>query len=250
MKEEALRAVAHELDLNVQSIDGDYAVVDFPQAHTIGELCVEETSTTHPLFDEYKVQERVFRVMKDFRFFQLCLPAVYGMGCVDDKWDWVLRKRYTGETYAHAPYPQTLAREMAVLVFDLSQVPVLKFKKDVVSVNYTEQAPEFADFFARSVPTLYCITNGACIPESLIHLEESIVLNNWTNARIVALEEIVAELILHVYPDTVWLDMFMRELSNYVDVNSEWLEYMLLCCASRNGKVDAAQKCIQQYVKK
>lgn len=261
MIEGTLRAVAGELHLDILSIEDGVAIVDLPQSRAQGELIVVPTEEKHPLFDEYRVQERVFRVMKDYRFFQLCLPAVFGMGCVDQKWDWVLRKRYVGRTYESAPFPHELAREMAMIVFDLSQVPVLKFKKDVKSVNYTEEIAQFrntypdeaqqlSDFFARAVPTLYCITNGACLPEYLTHLDESILLRNWMNARIVALEEIVAELVLHIYPDTEWIELFMRELANYVDVQPEWFAHMLMLCGMRTGKCAEANELVARYSSK
>lgn len=273
MKTESIPYQHIATEIGVECIDAAArpCVVYNPKAKTNCELLVAPTDPAHPLFYEYAIQERVFRVMKDYRFFQLCLPAVFGMGCVDGQWDWVLRKQYLGAQYGQAlstkcPWPLQLAREMAMIIFDLSQVPVLKFKKDIEATNYPEALEQFQEqcahidlseqdramlnsyvsemsaFFAQNIPTLYCITNGALYPESLTHLPESIVVRNWEGARIVALEHIIADLVYHALPHTEWIAALMNEVSMLCDVQPEWMKQMMRFVFVRNvsqGKVAA-----------
>lgn len=257
MQEIVLQRIANELGIDIQDRGEASARVYFPKARAQAELIWAETAEQHPLFDEYRTQEEVFRVMKDYRFFRLCLPAIFGMGSIEG-YDWVLRKQYDGLQYPSAsqqdvtcPWPEALARDMAMMTFDLSQVPVLKFSKKVPATSYEErlhalkaviESQQYTEsvrlyiqeacariqtIIAERTPTLFMITNGAFYPENCIQLPESIVLTSWRDARIVAREEVIAQLLLSAIQFPDWCDRYLRECDKYLDIEPAWLMAMI-----------------------
>lgn len=210
--------------------------------------------------------EEIFKLMKDYRFFKLCLPAVFGMGRYREAFDWVLLKYYDGDEYQWSEKdsaPDALggkaisvdsASEIAIMVFDLTQVPVLKFSKKVETTNYkdefaalkkrmttdgiktipaSQQEIESAvqlleQFVQKEVPTLFTIQNGDFYPRNFLHLEESILLLDWEDARISAVEELIAYISLLMWGNEKWIERFHVELNHLVEMNTEWLTSMML----------------------
>lgn len=210
--------------------------------------------------------EQVFAVMKDYRFFKLCLPAVYGMGRYREDFDWIVFKWYDGARFAwsekesgeallggHA-VPVSSAKAIAMVVFDLTQVPVLKFSKKVPTRNYPAHVEqlrasaglaaavkkgyvtqervdvllgEWITFFDRKVPTIYTIQNGDFYPRNMLQLSESIVLLDWDSAVISTVEEVIAYEYLLMWGNLEWQKKFLAEVEYLMDVNQEWLAQMM-----------------------
>ncbi len=197
--------------------------------------------------------EEIFQVMKDFRFFALCLPGVFGMGRYGESFDWVMLKYYDGTRYdeTRGDVPMELAAEAAMMVFDLTQVPVLKFSKKVETEHYpnrlktlhpqfsvlvehgivsAERAEELVNhwstFFDQNVPTLYTIQNGCFSPKKFLHLEESIVLLDWADARVTTVEDVVAYCWIAMFRQPQWQSRFLDEVQQLLDTNPEWLSVM------------------------
>jgi len=207
---------------------------------------------------ELKRMEEIFRVMKDFRFFKLCLPGVFGMGRYGESFDWVMLKYYEGVRYSEADgqIPDSLAAEAAMMVFDMVQVPVLKFAKAVQTEHYPNRVAELhpqmsllvehgvvsaerceelvADwkaFFEKTVPTLYTIQNGNFRPGKFLHLDESVVLLDWGTARITAAEDVIAYCLHALWRQPKWQQRFLKELEYLLDIQPEWLHIMKQWCA-------------------
>lgn len=212
--------------------------------------------------------EQAFAVMKDYRFFKLCLPAVYGMGRYKDAFDFVLFKQYDGEHFAWSEYddqpkilggsaiPVSSAGSIAMMIFDLTLVPVLKFSKKVPTRNYPERVRQLSEeasaaidkglitrtavdarvqewlaFFDQKKPTLYCIQNGDFYPRNFLQLAESIVLLDWESALISSVEEVIAYEHVLMWGNPAWQERFLKEARSLIDVNEEWLEQMIRFCA-------------------
>lgn len=246
---------------------------------------------------ESKRMEQVFAVMKDFRFFKLCLPGMYGMGRYQDQFDWVIFKWYDGERFAWSEHddepavlggkaiPPSMARDAAMMVFDLTQVPVLKFSKKVPTRNYPEETKALQGnaaaavslgfvtqvevdalctallaFFEKKVPTLYTIQNGNFYPRNFLQLAESIVLLDWDSAVISTVEEVIAYEWILMWGNPEWQKTFLNELEYLMDVNQEWLAQMIKYRAlhqlvfwagitrENEKKVQSAIKAMQQYI--
>jgi len=196
------------------------------------------------------------------------LPAVFGMGRFEDYFDWVIYKYYEGKVYpwseknnqstelGGAAISPENASEVAMLVFDLTQVPVLKFSQKVETKNYPEElasltisgevavkaelisAEELNQaltrlgvFYDKKVPTLYTIQNGDFYPRNFLKLKESIVLLDWESAGITTVEEVVAYGHLLMWNNPEWQKLFLSELHNLLDLNEEWLRMMQLLVA-------------------
>jgi hypothetical protein len=197
--------------------------------------------------------EEIFQVMKDYRFFKLCLPAVFGMGRYGESFDWLMLKYYEGDRYneAEGKVPQELAAETAMMLFDLSQVPVLKLSKRVATEHYPNRLdalhPQMAvlvehglmnaervealvaqwrAFFEKKVPTLYTIQNGDFRPDNFLHLSESIVLLDWAQSLVTAMEDAAAHCWIAMWRQPEWQKSFVREIEYLVDMNPEWLAVM------------------------
>ncbi|MBI2411359.1 MAG: hypothetical protein HYV32_05700 [Candidatus Kerfeldbacteria bacterium] len=208
--------------------------------------------------------EEVFKLMKDYRFFKLCLPAVFGMGRYQDLFDWTMYKYYEGERYQWSEYdtdadtlggraiPAQAAADMAMMVFDFTQVPVLKFNKKVPTKNYvediavlTEQVSvlvaaevltqqevetalqEFREFYDKKIPTLYTIQNGNFYPRNFLRLTETIVVFDWESAQITTVEEVVAYMYILMWENPEWQKRFLVELAYLLEIQHEWLTHMI-----------------------
>lgn len=208
--------------------------------------------------------EEVFKLMKDYRFFKLCLPAVFGMGRYQEAFDWTMCKYYEGERYQWSEYdkdtetlggraiPVHAAADMAMLVFDFTQVPVLKFNKKVATKNYVEDlatlTPEAATvvqpgmlqqeevetvlqelrvFYDKKIPTLYTIQNGNFYPRNFLRLSETIVVFDWKSAQITTVEEVIAYMYILMWENLKWQQRFLEELDYLLEINPEWLTQMI-----------------------
>jgi hypothetical protein len=202
---------------------------------------------------ELERMEQMFMVMKDYRFFRLCLPGVYGMGRYGEVFDWVMLKYYEGERVDETTgeLSASLAVEGAMMVFDLTQVPVLKFHKTVATEHYPNRVielhpcmtllvehgvmsaervetivAEWNTFFERKVPTLYTVQNGDFRPHNWLRLTEATVLLDWKEARITTLEDVVAHCWISMWRQPEWQERFVREVTYLIDLNPEWLAVM------------------------
>lgn len=196
---------------------------------------------------EGRKMEHAFAVMKDYRFFTLCLPAVYGMGRYEEAFDWFLMKWYDGEPFAWSmedggkDMPEDSAAQIAMMVFDLTQVPVLKFSKKVDTKNYEEYLTALAQntktytavveearkFIQDAPPTLFTIQNGAFSPGNMLQLEESVVLFDWAGTQITVVEEVVVDMLLHMWNNAAWQKRFIQEVTYLLELQPEWFLHMM-----------------------
>ncbi len=217
-------------------------------------------------YNQQQNMEQAFSVMKDFRFFRLCLPAVFGMGRYNNRFDWVLYKYYDGKRYKWSEknddediiggkaVPVATATEMAMMICDLAQVPVLKFSKKVLTKNYiidleeikkqlkdtniegisNEQLKNAVEqleaFYEKKLPTLYVIQNGDFYPRNMVKMQESIVLIDWESVGITTVEEVIAYAHMLMWNNPKWQEAFLSEVRALLDVREEWLQKMQLYC--------------------
>lgn len=212
---------------------------------------------------EARRMEEAFKIMKDYRFFKLCLPGVYGMGRYGEEFDWLLMKHYEGTRFEWSEsdedqdilggkaLSESSAADIAMMVFDLTQVPPLKFTKKVETKNYPEAvaqlvekcktvsslgielkeieqaAEEWLKFFEEKHATLYTIQNGDFYPRNFLQLEESIVLLDWEDAKITTVEEVIAYCTILMWNNPAWQQRFLKEVGYLLAINEEWLKHML-----------------------
>jgi hypothetical protein len=95
------------------------------------------------------------------------------------------------------------------------------------SATWTEWLNSASAFFETKRPSLYTIQNGACTPENMVHLSETIVLNDWTRARITTVEDLASYVVTHAWFHPEWTKQFLNTLSNYLDLDPEWMTHMI-----------------------